>query len=46
MTAARMVKAAGNPNQTFWKNLAEGYDRFEQNQIPPHVTVRQGRYQF
>ena len=46
MTAARMGKAAGNPNQTFWKNLAEGYDRFEQNQIPPDVTVRQGRYQF
>ena len=46
MTAARMVKAVGNPNQTFWKNLAEGYDRFEQNQIPPDVTVRQGRYQF
>lgn len=46
MTAARMEKAAGNPNQAFWKNLAEGYDHFEKNQVPPDVVVRGGRYQW
>lgn len=46
MTAARLEKAAANPNQTFWKNLAEGYDHFEKNHVPPDVSVRDRRYQF
>lgn len=46
MTAARMEKAAGNPNQDFWRNLAEGYDHFEKNHVPPDVTVRHLRYHF
>jgi murein L,D-transpeptidase YafK len=45
MTAARLEKATGTPNHAFWQNLAEGYDHFEKNQIPPDVTVRKGRYQ-
>lgn len=45
MTAARLEKAAGNPNHAFWKNLAEGHDHFEKNHNPPDVTVRDGRYQ-
>lgn len=46
MTAERLAKAAGNPNQAFWQNLAEGYDLFEKHQLPPEVTVRDGSYQF
>ncbi len=46
MTSARLEETAGNPNHAFWQNLAEGYDHFEKNQIPPDVTVRKGRYQF
>ncbi len=30
----------------FWANLADGYDYFEENKIPPNVTVRDGIYQF
>lgn len=30
----------------FWHNLQEGYLHFEQNKIPPNVTVKNGRYAF
>lgn len=30
----------------FWKNLKQGYDLFEINRIPPHPTVRDGKYAF
>ena len=30
----------------FWQNLAEGYQLFEQNKVPPNVEVRSGRYVF
>jgi murein L,D-transpeptidase YafK len=46
MTPERMQQAAENPNSLFWKNLQEGYDFFEKNQIPPDVSVSDGRYQF
>ena len=46
MTPQRMEQATGNPNLTFWKNLREGYDSFEKTQIPPDVSVADGRYQF
>jgi murein L,D-transpeptidase YafK len=46
MTGKRMLKAAGDPNEDFWKNLKEGYDLFEKNRIPPKVSVANGRYQF
>lgn len=46
MTAERMEKADGKPNQAFWRNLAEGYDLFEKHHLPPEVTVRDGCYQF
>ena len=46
MTAERMDKVAGKPNQAFWKDLAQGYDLFEKHHLPPEVTVRDGCYQF
>ncbi len=46
MTGKRMEKAAGDPNETFWKNLKQGYDLFEKNHVPPNVAVADGRYQF
>ena len=46
MTAARMLKAAGNSNEGFWKNLAQGYDLFEKTQVPPEVSVVNKTYQF
>jgi len=46
MTAERMAKAAGDPNEGFWKNLKEGYDIFETTHAPPEVSVSDERYQF
>jgi murein L,D-transpeptidase YafK len=46
MTANKMQLIAENPNKMFWANLKEGYDFFEQNQIPPDVAVKDGRYTF
>lgn len=31
---------------TFWMNLKEGYDFFEEKGYPPNVTVRNGKYIF
>ena len=45
MTAERMDKVAGKPNQAFWKDLAQGYDLFEKHHLPPEVTERDGCYQ-
>ena len=46
MTDGRLAKAAGSPWAEFWKNLKQGYDRFEKTRMPPEVSVRAGRYQF
>jgi murein L,D-transpeptidase YafK len=46
MTPGRMAAAAGNPNEAFWKNLKEGYDRFESDQVPPDVSATNGNYVF
>ena len=46
MTPERMEKVTGSSNEEFWKNLKEGYDLFEKNQIPPDVSVMGGRYRF
>ncbi len=46
MTDEWLLNFAGDPNETFWKNLKEGYDRFEKNRVPPEVSVVEGRYQF
>lgn len=46
MTDERMQKAAGDPNEAFWKNLKQGYDLFEKNHVPPDVSVVDGCYVF
>lgn len=46
MTSARMVKATGDRNEAFWKNLREGYDFFENHRRPPEVSAINKRYQF
>jgi murein L,D-transpeptidase YafK len=46
MTAERLAKANGSPWLEFWNNLKEGYDRFEQSQVPPKAGVKGGRYVF
>jgi murein L,D-transpeptidase YafK len=46
MTAERMTKAAGDPNEAFWQNLKQGHDLFEENRVPPEVSVVEGRYHF
>lgn len=32
--------------QSFWANLKQGYDWFEQKKTPPNVTVKNGQYYF
>ena len=46
MTDERMQKAAGDPNEAFWKNLKQGYNLFEANHVPPDVSVVDGFYVF
>jgi murein L,D-transpeptidase YafK len=46
MTPARLEAAAGTANDEFWQNLKQGYDSFEQNRVPPEVTVAAGVYLF
>ncbi|NIP93949.1 MAG: murein L,D-transpeptidase [Akkermansiaceae bacterium] len=46
MTDQRMAEARGHRWEEFWKNLKEGYDRFERSRIPPNVSVREKRYAF
>ena len=46
MSAEWMQGTAGDSNETFWKNLKEGYDLFEKSRVPPDVSVSDGRYQF
>jgi len=46
MTEERMARAAGTQWEDFWKNLKEGYDRFEKSHLPPDATVQRQRYVF
>ncbi len=46
MTSGRMTAAAGHQWESFWMNLKEGYDAFEQSGIPPNVAVRDNKYRF
>ena len=46
MTPERMLKAAGDSHEIFWKNLKEGFDLFENNRVPPDASVDAGRYRF
>jgi len=42
----RLNKEKGNQWYSFWKNLKEGYDYFEENGIPPNVNVKNKLYIF
>ena len=46
MTAAAMTKYSDSKWFSFWSNLREGYDLFEQSHQPPVVWVDNKRYQF
>jgi murein L,D-transpeptidase YafK len=46
MTPERMEKAATEPHLPFWENLKTGYDLFEENKLPPDVSVREKAYAF
>jgi murein L,D-transpeptidase YafK len=44
MTAANMAQYANSEWHSFWQNLKEGYDAFEQTRVPPHIGVCERRY--
>ena len=44
MTDANLAARQGDPASGFWKDLKPGYDLFEQDHIPPVVSVCRGRY--
>ncbi len=46
MTSEKMAAKAGDANESFWKNLKEGYDAFETNHVPPDLKLKDGRYVF
>ena len=46
LTPDRLAKEQNNPNHTFWVNLKQGYDAFNQTHIPPNVTVKNKTYRF
>jgi len=46
MTEANMARRAESTDAPFWRQLKEGHDLFEQDQMPPEVSVCRGRYVF
>jgi hypothetical protein len=46
MTAENIVKHRTEPHSVFWRQLKEGYDRFEATRDEPIVGVVGGRYSF
>jgi murein L,D-transpeptidase YafK len=46
MTPQKLAKHASSPHLAFWKNLKEGYDRFEVNKRPPTWDVCNKQYVF
>ncbi|MGV3490673.1 MAG: L,D-transpeptidase family protein [Devosia sp.] len=46
MTATNMARYADNPNMSFWKDIKEGYDRFELSRTPPTYDVCNKEYAF
>lgn len=46
MDEPHMQAADGSPYLTFWRNLKQGYDAFEQKHIPPDVSVKGKAYAF
>jgi murein L,D-transpeptidase YafK len=46
MTAQNLARHRTDPNLAFWRQLKEGFDRFEATGQEPAVTVTGGRYAF
>jgi murein L,D-transpeptidase YafK len=46
MTPQRLAAHSTNPNLEFWKNIKEGYDRFELAKVPPAWDVCEKKYVF
>jgi murein L,D-transpeptidase YafK len=46
MTEGNLARHAASPLAPFWRDLKAGYDLFEASQMPPKVSVCQGRYAF
>ena len=46
MTPQRLAAYSTNPNIDFWKNIKEGYDRFELAKVPPSWDVCEKKYVF
>ncbi len=46
LTAAALAAEAGHNWLDFWRNLKEGYDRFETAHVPPRVAACRGVYRF
>jgi murein L,D-transpeptidase YafK len=44
MTAKNVKKHTGSKWSSFWADLKVGYDAFESKQVPPDVSVSEGRY--
>ena len=45
MTDENMAFYEGNEWYDFWANLKEGYDYFETEKLPPHIKVKNRRYE-
>ena len=39
MTETNLAAYQGNPWISFWRNLKQGYDAFEQTRVPPRVSI-------
>lgn len=46
ISAARLAVEENSPHLSFWLNLKDGYDYFEEKRIPPNVRVGNGCYIF
>ena len=46
LTDSALAAHSASEWQAFWLNLKEGYDLFENNRVPPSVSVREGKYAF
>lgn len=46
MTEENMERFTGDKWYSFWQNLKQGYDFFEEKRVPPNVKVEKGVYVF
>lgn len=46
MTPQKLAAYSTNPNIEFWRNIKEGYDRFELGKVPPNWDVCEKKYVF